>query len=620
MSSSGYSEIVPYVEAAEELRRNLGQWTAYESTGNCVVVAGPGSGKTKLLTIKMARILAEDVEAPQGAACITYNTECARELSSRLNRLGVAEGSRVFIGTSHGFCLQHVLRPYAGLLASGLPEALKVASANRQDTVLQRAMDERLTYAPPPVSEFRVTMDRYRRTFLDRTTSEWRERDAEVAAVIERYEEVLHADGFIDFDDMVLTGLKLLQRHGWVRNMLRAKFPVLLVDEYQDLGHALHQIVLLLLESGVRLLAVGDPDQSIYGFTGADPRLLEELCRMPDIERIPLRLNYRSRRLIVRGSQIVLQEDRGYEPAPSVNGADEEGLVQFVECPSGLEEQADITFDRVIPEAMSRRRERSLGDIAVLYPDRNVGQVVAQAANSRGIPVIRIDQGAAYPRTPLTRWLEDCAKWCAGGWREGTEPSLSSILNRWEHFGKRETSESSRWQQKVDLTSFLWHHREPDMPLLSWLEELSEALLGDSFASESANEDEVEVWERLLDTCSEDGPLSNWTVARFSGQVGAPDHLNLITLHSAKGLEFDVVVMIGMDQGRIPSWAASTEEAKREPRRLFYVGMTRARHEVHMMYSGFTVNRYGRRFDNGPSEFLLELQQSLARQEERSPG
>src|SRR5712692_6288651 len=103
----------PHIAAAEELRENPAQWQAYESKGNCVVLAGPGSGKTKTLTIKMARILAEDVQEPRGVACITYNNECARELTVRLDALGVQRRNRVFIGTVHSFALTQIVLPYA---------------------------------------------------------------------------------------------------------------------------------------------------------------------------------------------------------------------------------------------------------------------------------------------------------------------------------------------------------------------------------------------------------------------------------------------------------------------------------------------------------------------------
>ncbi len=144
-----------------------------------------------------------------------------------------------------------------------------------------------------------------------------------------------------------------------------------------------------------------------------------------------------------------------------------------------------------------------------------------------------------------------------------------------------------------------------------WLVDAEGLLLAEMFKRESSLRDETAAVANLLRVCGREGKLADLTVEGFGGQAGSPDHLNLITLHSAKGLEFDVVIMMGMEQGRLPSWAARTVEAKREPRRLFYVGLTRARHEVHLTFSGFTVNRYGRRFDNGASEFVIEVARRL---------
>jgi len=114
-----------YLTAAEELRDNPGQWFAYNTTDHCVVLAGPGSGKTKLLTVKMARLLAEEVRSPRGIACVTYNNECARELRRRLDVLDVEESQRVFIGTLHSFCLQRILVPYGAL--AGAPMCYRAA-------------------------------------------------------------------------------------------------------------------------------------------------------------------------------------------------------------------------------------------------------------------------------------------------------------------------------------------------------------------------------------------------------------------------------------------------------------------------------------------------------------
>ncbi|WP_235752712.1 UvrD-helicase domain-containing protein, partial [Pseudomonas amygdali] len=113
---------------AVELAGNPGQLAAYTSRGHCVVLAGPGSGKTKTLVLKLARILAEDVETPRGAACITYSQECARELTRRIEALGLRQAPNLFIGTVHGFCLRHLLMPYGRLAGLPIPFPLSVAT------------------------------------------------------------------------------------------------------------------------------------------------------------------------------------------------------------------------------------------------------------------------------------------------------------------------------------------------------------------------------------------------------------------------------------------------------------------------------------------------------------
>src|SRR4051794_27303815 len=128
-----------YIGAAEELRRNENQREAYEATGNCVVLAGPGSGKTKFLTVKMARVAAEDIWAPQAMACVTYSNECVRELRRRLNTLGLEESTGLSLGTVHSFCLKHVLLPYARLAGIALPNPLHVAGLKRQQEVFDKA-------------------------------------------------------------------------------------------------------------------------------------------------------------------------------------------------------------------------------------------------------------------------------------------------------------------------------------------------------------------------------------------------------------------------------------------------------------------------------------------------
>ena len=200
----------PYITAAEELRENPAQWQAYESKGNCVVLAGPGSGKTKTLTIKMARMLAEDVQPPRGVACITFNTECAGELKRRLERLGVYESRNIFVGTVHSFCLKNVLVPYGHLAGLDFTDQPTVALPSEQEKVFADAFAEVISRDARP-DGWRTGFDKYRRTHLDRNAPEWKGDDEQLASLIEKYEALLRLKHMVDFDDMVLLGLRLIE-------------------------------------------------------------------------------------------------------------------------------------------------------------------------------------------------------------------------------------------------------------------------------------------------------------------------------------------------------------------------------------------------------------------------
>ena len=593
-----------YRRAVADLRSNPGQWQAYNANRHCVVLAGPGSGKTKTLTAKIAKLLIETIHEPRGLACITYNAECARELKTRLEGLGVYESATVFIGTVHSFCLKKVVIPYASLAGLDLPPDFRVALPSEQDALFGQAVAVEMSVDEPP-GNWRTRAGEYRLTHLDRDAPEWQE-DAQLAALVTRYEQLLRTEGMIDFDDMVLKGLKLIESHRWVRRALRARFPVIVVDEYQDLGIPLHRIVRsLCLLAGSRLFAVGDPDQSIYGFTGARPQLLRDLASSPHVQSVRLPFNYRSGPTIVRASEIALGETRGYQ----ARGA-HAGTVDFHERPAGLEDQAQYICGSLIPDALARAAELRLGEIAVLYLNKNDGDVIARTTREHGFPTMRIDKGAPYPKTPLTRWLEDCATWSGGGWRTGI-PRLSSLLGAFGSLTRIRASSDPHWHDhKVRLLRFLLSHRTPDLPLRDWLTAFRRECLRSILDADSTLRDERDALATLSAASEVDGAIDGWTVAVFGGQGGSPDHLNLITLHSAKGQEFRLVIMMGMDQGKIPDWRVGELE-RREKRRLFYVGLSRAKEEVHMTYSGWRENRYGRRFHDGPSEFLVEVRDRL---------
>lgn len=329
---------------------------------------------------------------------MAWNTQ---ELEQRLDTLGVEAGIRVFIGTVHSFSLTQIVLPYAKTARIGLPDDFGVATQAEKEAALGRALGRTVGGNQNP-NNWVYAVDTYRRSILNRNSAQWRENNPDLARVSIAYEEELRARGLIDYDDMPLLAVRALAANDWLPRAILAKYQVLVVDEYQDLGRALHRMVMgLCFSAGIRLFAVGDVDQSIYGFQGAHPDLLRQVAARDDVEDITLRLNYRCGSRIVVASQYALGEDRGYQ-APE--GA-AEGTIFFHALGGAYEAQADHLFSTILPAALARTPEITLGQVAILYPAARVGDRLAAAAQEHGFATIRADRNALYPRSNrVLRW------------------------------------------------------------------------------------------------------------------------------------------------------------------------------------------------------------------------
>ena len=576
-----------YINAAESLRSNPGQLAAYNSTGHCVVIAGPGSGKTKTLTLKLARMLSEDVQEPRGLACITYNNECARELETRLDALGISPSGRVFIGTVHSFSLTQIVMPYANTANLGLPENFGVATRTDSARALEAAYYSVID-GPDNPQNWSFRMNNYRRSILNRNHDSW-QRDPQLAALVERYEHNLRKMGLIDFDDMPLLAVRALQNNEWLPKAIHAKYPILVVDEYQDLGRALHRMVMgLCFSAGLRLFAVGDPDQSIYGFTGAQPQLLESLAVRDDVETIHLRLNYRCGSNIVSASNVALGQERGYSAVEEA----EEGVIYFHPQMGNHDHHADHVFSQLLPDILERNPHLSLGDIAILYPTAAIGDSLAHSAEQNGHPFLRTDGNALYPRSnKVMRWLEGCAQWCCEGWRTGS-PRYSQIVNEGGRiFAEAILNDTAYLSFQRQLLTTLNTMKDGTTKLSGWLKNIKEQLLDGLLKQSRTLQDDSDVLSAFSENISVGGEYENLTLGQFAGFGEGSNCINLSTLHSSKGREFSVVIMFGMDAGTIP-WNNPSQQQLLESRRLFYVGFTRAKSELHMVYTASRPSRF----------------------------
>ncbi|WP_222861700.1 ATP-dependent helicase [Oceaniovalibus sp. ACAM 378] len=561
-----------------ELAKNPEQNEAVRERGHCIVLAGPGSGKTKTLTTAMARALVEDVVDPRGVACITYNNECAIELEGRLATLGVVGGGRCFIGTVHSFALTQVIMPYARCIPGLLPTEFRVATVAECRAAVETAYATISSDAADPHKRWSFASEKRRRD-VDRSSPDWRGRNPELADFVEAYEAELRRRGLIDFEDMPLIAFRLIKDFVWIRSALRARFPVLFVDEYQDLGHALHELVLLLcFKAEIRLFAVGDADQSIYGFAGANPDLLQSLTARPDVRVVRLRFNYRSGSKIIRASMGALGEERDYRSPESAP----EGELTFWKVQGGIDRQAEAIASTVLPALLERHPREQ---VAILYRAAWLGDKIALSLDGEGIPYARTDGNALIKRSSrLARFIEACACWVTGGWREA-DPPYERLLNQAQSLVfNRRTNDAEETLLSQQLISFLRRKKEPIGSTHSWLKQFELDLIG-SWKKVTRNPHAE--WEVCADLIQKTDPAGgkDMPLNVFAGRILGSGRVNMSTLHSAKGREFDAVILFGMNDGDIPSARDKKSSAGlREARRLFYVGVTRPRKELSIVY------------------------------------
>jgi DNA helicase II / ATP-dependent DNA helicase PcrA len=561
------------------MSRNPEQVDAVNVRQHCVVLAGPGSGKTKTLTTTMARVLIEDVSDPRGVACITYNNECAIELETRLGRFGIVTDDRIFIGTVHSFALTQVIAPYARCIAGLIPANFRVATSDECKAAIEDAYVAVFGDGRNPQDRWQFAETKRRRD-VDRNHPDWRGQNSELADFIEAYEDRLRRKDLIDFDDMPLLAYRMVKDHVWIREALRAKFPVLFVDEYQDLGQALHELVLLLcFGGGIRLFAVGDVDQSIYGFTGANPALLQSLTERADVKTIRLRFNYRSGRKIINASLGALGEARDYrgvEDSP-------EGEITYHKVEGDLDHQAKHIVNKVLPYLVDRGFQ--LEQIAILYRAAWLGDKLANELDASGIPYIRSDGNALVKRNSrLARFIEACAVWVSGGWRDAKPPYERLLTQALGLVFGRRANETETQAVSRQLMVFLMQGVNAGETTHQWLIRFRHELVGPWHQiSQNAQQE----WDICSDMIVRTDPANgrDMPLNVFAGRIEGTGRVTLSTLHSAKGREFDAVIMFGVNKSDIPGKRdLQNERSLREARRLFYVGVTRPRKALCLVF------------------------------------
>lgn len=574
--------------------------------GNLVVLAGPGAGKTRTLVARIGYLLAT-ISRHRSVAAITFTEPAAAEVAVRLRRLGMPGGRRVASNTIHGFCLRHILRPYARFTDVFFPDQVTISDERQLKAWWeQAALDSRLGQ----ITDRDITnLNKQRRQLAAGENPQ--SFDPRYLETIARFQGLLGEHHALDFDAMTERALAVLRSSAEVRRMLAARFSHIVVDEYQDLGPVLHAIVLTLLESGVQVTAVGDPDQMMFTFLGADARLLEELQQRADFTSRGLSVNFRSGTRLIEAGQRVLGVSRGYR---SVQGREEMGLITH--------ETVDGDLDAHAARAVAIAQERiSTGtapeEVAVLYPGK--GPLLNQLKTELDRAQLAYDAEKArkIPSGPIADFISDCtgrhlsgplpgaATHVAGTAEARTIMDLATLWHRRRIDARLAIEEDTPRRLARQLTALLdtAANPAPSESANAFLEGLCTALELDALAQASSDERDHTALDECRTVCA-----NGLTLAELAGGR-APGRITLTTYHSAKGREFDVVILPGLINKHVPYYGqyGITEAELHIARRNFYVALTRARHEVVLLTGAFFTDAWGVPRYTSPSIFATDV-------------
>jgi DNA helicase II / ATP-dependent DNA helicase PcrA len=580
--------------AIAELRENERQWEAFTTIGDCAVLAPPGSGKTKLLTTRLAYdLVSEAIPPPQGAACITMTNEAAGELRRRFAALGVLARPNVTVGTVHAFALSSIVGPYAR--ATGRPELAdaRLASNGEKDAAFQRAFAAVLDAGDNRITAH-ATMEKVRR--LADYSGDNLLGGPDIARLARRYESELQKVGTYDFNDLMRHAVEMVQEHEWLRRMLIATYPHLYVDEYQDLPPTLDALVRALAFDqtvDATLFAVGDPDQAINGFMGTRPELLVELAALPGVTRVDLELNYRCGQDIVQASLRALGQERNVR---GVNDGGDIVIEAAADGPDAQRERAVALVRDALDEGVPYEQ------ITVLAQATEERDLIVDALRANEIPVFaRSDRD--YGATPVTMAIETLALYAA------TDPppaeDLADLLDTWQTV-LLESIDHSAITAIVDLITTT----SADSAAGEFVQALTKLGLQELVEDPGSSQDGRQL-ERMRVALAPGGELGALTVKDLADRARAKGRVMAATIHGIKGLEFDVVIVCDCEEGRMPHWGsikgADPKTAIAGDNRKFYVSLTRARHRVHLVWSDWRISKRGNRYEIQLSRFAQAL-------------
>lgn len=627
------------------------QEAVLHTEGPLLILAGAGSGKTRVLTHRIAYLIKEKGISPYSVLAITFTNKAAREMKERVDNL-VGEGAdKIWVSTFHSTCVRILRRDIDKI---GYDKSFVIFDYADQQTVVKDCLKELnlndKNFPPRSVLEM---IGRAKDELIEpgAYTSMYASdfRMSKVAKIYELYQKKLRQNNALDFDDIIMQTIKLFSEHSEVLDYYQRKFRYVLVDEYQDTNTAQYMLISLLAKGSRNLCVVGDDDQSIYGWRGANIRnILDFEKEFKDAKVIKLEQNYRSTQTILDAANGVIRNNIGRK-SKKLWTDNKEGnkIIRF----EGGNEHEEALFVAGEIQKLASSENRQYKDFAILYRINAQSRVLEDRLMREGIPYKIVGGQRFYDR----KEIKDVLAYL----RVIQNPSDNISLKRVINVPKRgigdatvDKAEVIANQRNCSIFSIISSAAEiPELQRaaaklnnfatmiskfrvfkehMTVAELIEEVIQQSGILKELEAEDTIEAQTRienikeLISGALEfqakndetektlEGYLENVSlVADIDNVDESADNIILMTLHSAKGLEFPVVFMVGMEEGVFPGYRSMGDENEvEEERRLCYVGITRAREKLYMT-SAFSRTLFGNTTYNKDSRFLREIPAEL---------
>ena len=574
--------------------------------GPLLILAGAGSGKTRALTYRAAYLIQEKKIPSENILLLTFTNKAANEMKGRIQRLlGRSRNVLPFAGTFHSFCAR-LLRKEAKVL--GIPSNYSIYDTADQLETIKLAM----TKIDLSAKEFKpalvlntisqaknelisaIEYPQYAQGYFQET----------VARVYIAYQKMLKEYQALDFDDLLFETVRLFQKEKPILKKYQNRFQYVLIDEYQDTNQAQYVLTKFLASKWHNLCAVGDAAQAIYAFRGANYRNLMNLKNdFPDLTIINLEQNYRSTQNILQAANDVIKKNTCH-PILKLWTKNEAGeKVSIFEAGNELEE-AQYIINSIVCQG------GNYSDYVVLYRTNAQSRVIEEAFLHAGLPYILVGGTRFYER----KEIKDCLAYL----RLLANPKDMASYKRIQKLGKRRLKKFLKFTEKFDDLD-----NQSTLTTLEILDKVLETTGYLDFYDEKDEKDLVrlENIKELRSVATEfldlNAFLENVALVQqeYLPQQPTKDEkknvVTLMTTHAAKGTEFPVVFMVGMEEGLFPhSRSMMDKEELEEERRLCYVGMTRAKKKLHLTYTSKRLY-FGQRSINPPSRFLADIPKDL---------